>query len=113
MPLLEMAIVMMKPTLLPVIMMLETAVCLMLLQIIAQNALVISKRLVLLDFFLHQLEMAIAMMKPTTKNVIMMEETVVGHASIQITAQTALALAMLLAMEFLILLWEMGSAMMR
>ena len=56
---------MMIQILLSVAMMEETAVWPTLLQIIAQNALVISKRLVLLDFFLHQLEMAIAMMKPT------------------------------------------------
>ena len=99
MPLLEMAIVMMKPTMVPVIMMLETAVCLMLLQIIAQNALVIIKRLVLLDFFLNQLEMAIAMMKPTSQNVIMMEETVVDLASSQTTAKTALALVLILAIH--------------
>ena len=92
MPLLEMAIVMMKPTMVPVIMMLGTAVCLMLLQIIAQNALVITKTLVLLDFFLHQLEMAIAMMIQILLSVVMMEETAVDHASTLITAQIVLVL---------------------
>ena len=73
-----MAIVMMIQILLSVALMVETAVWLMLLQIIAQNALVIIiKRLVLLDFFLHQLEMAIVMMKPTMVPVIMMLETAV------------------------------------
>jgi hypothetical protein len=52
MPLLEMAIVTMKPTMVPVALMVETAVYLTLQQIIAQNALGIIKRLVLLDFFL-------------------------------------------------------------
>ena len=39
------------------------------------NALVIYKRLVLLDF-IHQLEMVIAMMKPTTQSVTLMVVTV-------------------------------------
>ena len=47
--------------------------------------------------------MASAMMKPTTQNVVMMVETAVDPASIQTTAQAALALDMLLAMEFLML----------
>ena len=87
-----MAIVMMIQILLSVALMVETAVWLMLLQIIAQNALVIIKRLVLLDFFLHQLEMAIAMMIQILLSVAMMEETVVDHASIKITAQIVLVL---------------------
>ena len=70
----------------------EIAVCLMLLQIIAQNALVITKTLVLLDFFLHQLEMTIAMMIQILLTVAMMEETAVDHASTLITAQIVLVL---------------------
>ena len=45
----------------------------------------------LLDF-IHQLEMAIAMMIQILLSVAMMEETVVGHASTLITAQIVLAL---------------------
>ena len=87
-----MAIVMMRRTLLSVALMVETAVCLMLLTIIAQNALVIIKRLVLLDFFLHQLEMAIVMMIQILLSVAMMEETAVDHASIWTIAPIALVL---------------------
>ena len=83
---------MMIQILLSVAMTMEIAVCLMLLQIIAQNALVIIKRLVLLDFFLHQLEMAIAMMIQILLTVAMMEETAVDHASTLITAQNVLVL---------------------
>ena len=46
----------------------------------------------LLDFFLHQLEMAIAMMIQILLSVAMMEETAVDHASTLITAQIVLAL---------------------
>jgi hypothetical protein len=83
---------MMKQILLSVALMVETAVCLMLLKIIAQNALVIIKRPVLLDFFLHQLEMAIVMMIQILLTVVMMEETAVDPASALITAQIVLAL---------------------
>ena len=83
---------MMIQILLSVALMVVTAVCLTLLQIIAQNAFAIIKRLVLLDFFLHQLEMAIAMMIQILLTVALMEETVVDHASILITAQIVLAM---------------------
>ena len=92
MPSLEMAIVTMKPIMVPVIMMLETAVCLMLLQIIAQNAFVIIKRLVLLDFFLPQLEMDFVMMKPTMFTATMMALTAVDHHPIKKSVQNARAM---------------------
>ena len=85
--------VMMKPTMLPVIMIMETAVWLILLQIIAQIALVIYLRLVLLEF-IHQLEMAIAMMLPIFNNAILMAETAVDPVSLLIYARTVLALVM-------------------
>ena len=47
--------------------------------------------------------MVFVMMKQTTSNVIMMEETVVDHASIKATAQIALVLEILMIMEFLML----------
>ena len=47
--------------------------------------------------------MVFVMMKQTTSNVIMMEETVVDHASFQITAQIALVLEILMIIEFLML----------
>ena len=83
MPLLEMDFAMMKLTMKTVTMIMEIAVCLMILvPIIALNALVITKRLVQLDFFLHQLEMDIVMMTQTIQNVILMEVIAVHHASL-------------------------------
>ena len=57
--------------------------------------------------------MAIAMMKPTTMNVILMEEIAVDHASIQTIAPIALALEIPLGMEYPMLLLEMVFAMMK
>ena len=57
--------------------------------------------------------MAIAMMKPTPMNVILMEEIVVDHASIETIAPIALALAMSMGMEYPMPLLEMVIAMMK
>ena len=76
MPLLEMAIVMMKPTMMPVIMMLEIVVELSTL-ISVLNVIAISMSLVHLDHPLLQLEMDTAMMKPTSENAYLMDKIVV------------------------------------
>ena len=68
---------MMKQTLLPATMIMETAVHLMLQKIIAQIALVIYLRLVLLDSFHLQLAMAFALMRQTIMNANMMVETMI------------------------------------
>ena len=57
--------------------------------------------------------MAIVMIKPTIKNVILMGEIAVDHASIQTIAPIALALAMSMGMEYTMLLLEMVYAMMK
>ena len=77
MPSLEMAIVTMKPTMVPVIMMLEIVVELSTL-ISVLNVIAISMSLVHLDHLLLQLEMATAMMKPTSKNAYLMDKIVVA-----------------------------------
>ena len=66
-----------KTTKLIVFMMVATAVILLLLQIIVLSVLAFTKRLVLLDLFLHQLEMVSAMMKKILQNAISMVVTVV------------------------------------
>ena len=76
-PLLEMAIVMMKPTMVPVIMMLEIVVELStLISVLSVIAILMS--LVHLDHLLLQLEMDTAMMKPTSKNAYLMDKIVVA-----------------------------------
>ena len=55
--------------------------------------------------------MATAMMKSTTMNVTLMEETAVDHASIWTIARIALALVTSLGMEYPMLLLEMVFAM--
>ena len=53
------------------------------------------------------------MMKPITLNVRMTVETAAGHVSILIIVHFALVLAILLATECQMLLWEMVTVMMR
>ena len=68
---------MMKPIMQNAIMMEVIVVSLMSIQTIAQSACAITRRLVQLELIMNGLLMAIAMMKPTMQNAIMMAETVV------------------------------------
>ena len=77
MPLLEMGIAMMKPTMQLAIMMVVIAVSLMSIHTIAQSAYAITRRPVQLELIIW-LVMDTAMMKPTMQTAIMMVETVVA-----------------------------------
>ena len=81
---------MMNQTIKSAIMMVETVVCQLLIPSIAQNAPALVKKLVILESFLHQLEMVTAMMKQTMKSAITMVETVVHQQSIVINVQIVL-----------------------
>ena len=77
-----------------------------------QNALVILKNFVPLDFIL-QLEMVSAMMRQILVSVAMMVETVACLVSLQIIAQNALVIFLILVLLVFILQLEMAIAMMK
>ena len=84
--LLEMVTARMSQIMRTLVMMEEIAVCLLILQIIAQIALVIYLRLVQLDFYLLQLEMDIVMITQIMLSVATTMETAVFLMLLQIIA---------------------------
>ena len=109
MPSLEMAIVMMKPTMVPVIMMLEIVVELSTL-ISVPNAFVILMDLsmptcVHLDHLLLQLEMDTAMMKPTSKNAYLMDKIVVELITMMMVTMIFMTVVIIMIMNMTLLLY--------